>query len=55
MLSRRSLFHVVVHAEKSKIVLKMKCFGYCPIYGKKMAKCVYDAYHVSGGSDAATQ
>ena len=25
----------LVHAEKSKIVLKMKCFGYCPIYGKK--------------------
>lgn len=29
--------------------------GYCPIYGKENAKRMYDAYHVLGGNDVATQ
>lgn len=29
--------------------------GYCPIYGKENIKRMYDAYHVLGGNDVATQ
>lgn len=29
--------------------------GYCPIYGKENVKRMYDAYHVLGGNDVATQ
>ena len=29
--------------------------GYCPIYGKEKVKRMYDAYHVLGGNDVATQ
>ena len=29
--------------------------GYCPIYGKENVKRMYDAYHVLGGNDVATE
>lgn len=29
--------------------------GFCPIYGKENVKRMYDAYHVLGGNDVATQ
>ena len=29
--------------------------GYCPIYGKENVKRMYDAYHILGGNDAATE
>lgn len=29
--------------------------GYCPIYGKENVKRMYDAYHILGGNDVATQ
>lgn len=29
--------------------------GYCPIYAKENVKRMYDAYHVLGGNDVATQ
>lgn len=28
---------------------------YCPIYGKENVKRMYDAYHVLGGNDVATE
>lgn len=29
--------------------------GYCPIYAKENVKRMYDAYHILGGNDVATQ
>lgn len=29
--------------------------AYCPIYGKENVKRMYDAYHVLGGNDVATE
>lgn len=29
--------------------------GFCPIYGKENVKRMYDAYHVLGGNDVATE